>query len=158
MLMPRFLLATASVLLATAVALAAIGAHAAPDVTHPGDLWWTAVFWQAVTGIGLFAIGAAWGRFHWGWGTLGAILLVIGVVLFSGTLYVRGVSGWGPGTRSEEHTSELQSLMRISYAVFCLKKKKKECHNPNILNARSNNQQEQTPHNNNEAHKQKTTH
>src|SRR3546814_2153408 len=28
------------------------------------------------------------------------------------------------GLRSEEHTSELQSLMRISYAVFCLKKKK----------------------------------
>src|SRR3546814_223715 len=32
---------------------------------------------------------------------------------------------WPPGShRSEEHTSELQSLMRISYAVFCLKKKK----------------------------------
>src|SRR3546814_2985393 len=30
------------------------------------------------------------------------------------------------GLRSEEHTSELQSLMRISYAVFCLKKKKEE--------------------------------
>src|SRR3546814_5701238 len=30
----------------------------------------------------------------------------------------------GPQGRSEEHTSELQSLMRISYAVFCLKKKK----------------------------------
>src|SRR3546814_2618828 len=30
--------------------------------------------------------------------------------------------------RSEEHTSELQSLMRISYAVFCLKKKKKKNH------------------------------
>src|SRR3546814_7660575 len=30
--------------------------------------------------------------------------------------------------RSEEHTSELQSLMRISYAVFCLKKKKKPQH------------------------------
>src|SRR3546814_3146218 len=30
-----------------------------------------------------------------------------------------------PFLRSEEHTSELQSLMRISYAVFCLKKKKK---------------------------------
>src|SRR3546814_3219440 len=29
------------------------------------------------------------------------------------------------GNRSEEHTSELQSLMRISYAVFCLKKKNK---------------------------------
>src|SRR3546814_3457016 len=31
-----------------------------------------------------------------------------------------------PYVRSEEHTSELQSLMRISYAVFCLKKKKKQ--------------------------------
>src|SRR3546814_6430764 len=33
-------------------------------------------------------------------------------------------SGPRSSTRSEEHTSELQSLMRISYAVFCLKKKK----------------------------------
>src|SRR3546814_4948464 len=37
------------------------------------------------------------------------------------------VLGFLPGSveRSEEHTSELQSLMRISYAVFCLKKKNK---------------------------------
>src|SRR3546814_7146110 len=38
---------------------------------------------------------------------------------------------FGPSTsrsRSEEHTSELQSLMRISYAVFCLKKKNKTYH------------------------------
>src|SRR3546814_3353482 len=35
---------------------------------------------------------------------------------------VSAISGY---SRSEEHTSELQSLMRISYAVFCLKKKKK---------------------------------
>src|SRR3546814_12740354 len=33
--------------------------------------------------------------------------------------------------RSEEHTSELQSLMRISYAVFCLKKKKRMQREPN---------------------------
>src|SRR3546814_4806525 len=33
-----------------------------------------------------------------------------------------------PATRSEEHTSELQSLMRISSAVFCLKKKKQHAH------------------------------
>src|SRR3546814_6244380 len=33
-----------------------------------------------------------------------------------------------PRERSEEHTSELQSLMRISYAVFCLKKKNKPKH------------------------------
>src|SRR3546814_10852185 len=41
----------------------------------------------------------------------------------------RGATGrtWSPApTRSEEHTSELQSLMRISYAVFCLKKKKQK--------------------------------
>src|SRR3546814_2633289 len=40
--------------------------------------------------------------------------------------------------RSEEHTSELQSLMRISYAVFCLKKKTKKTnikHIPNIYNS-----------------------
>src|SRR6056297_2755691 len=48
--------------------------------------------------------------------------------------------GWRAG-RSEEHTSELQSLRRISYAVFCLKKKKKKQNNgvypcpvtPNII-------------------------
>src|SRR3546814_6479564 len=48
-------------------------------------------------------------------------------------LDLTGTSGWRPPVvattastgegRSEEHTSELQSLMRISYAVFCLKKK-----------------------------------
>src|SRR3546814_521326 len=38
----------------------------------------------------------------------------------------QSVSGAGKQGRSEEHTSELQSLMRISYAVFCLKKKKKQ--------------------------------
>src|SRR3546814_2137843 len=39
--------------------------------------------------------------------------------------------------RSEEHTSELQSLMRISYAVFCLKKKKHQ-QQYSLLNDRSN--------------------
>src|SRR3546814_7354515 len=40
--------------------------------------------------------------------------------------------------RSEEHTSELQSLMRISYAVFCLKKKKhKQPQHNNALNKRT---------------------
>src|SRR3546814_4273425 len=49
----------------------------------------------------------------------------------SGALWDQAVQYWNtlhsdPGAkfRSEEHTSELQSLMRISYAVFCLKKKK----------------------------------
>src|SRR3546814_10740387 len=39
---------------------------------------------------------------------------------------IGGKIGHGFRYRSEEHTSELQSLMRISYAVFCLKKKKKK--------------------------------
>src|SRR3546814_3436693 len=41
-----------------------------------------------------------------------AALVILGLALIAGVV------------RSEEHTSELQSLMRISYAVFCLKKKK----------------------------------
>src|SRR3546814_3597348 len=40
--------------------------------------------------------------------------------------------------RSEEHTSELQSLMRISYAVFCLKKKKKKEHETSRQNYTTN--------------------
>src|SRR3546814_4492024 len=49
----------------------------------------------------------------------------------AGRAACRRTRSWRCGTarsarrRSEEHTSELQSLMRISYAVFCLKKKKK---------------------------------
>src|SRR3546814_7579230 len=39
--------------------------------------------------------------------------------------------------RSEEHTSELQSLMRISYAVFCLKKKKQNNKKDNILDTQT---------------------
>src|SRR3546814_9406627 len=39
--------------------------------------------------------------------------------------YAAQLEALGYRKRSEEHTSELQSLMRISYAVFCLKKKKK---------------------------------
>src|SRR3546814_19208664 len=53
------------------------------------------------------------------WPTIVAILCVAFLTFIAGgfTMYVGSF-------RSEEHTSELQSLMRISYAVFCLKKKK----------------------------------
>src|SRR3546814_6587190 len=47
-----------------------------------------------------------------------------------------------PRTRSEEHTSELQSLMRISYAVFCLKKNTN--HKTKTLNTRSQLQMKNT--------------
>src|SRR3546814_10306938 len=52
----------------------------------------------------------------------------LSMLRFDGSEAIRSVQLYGtdPRTlgRSEEHTSELQSLMRISYAVFCLKKKK----------------------------------
>src|SRR3546814_1012098 len=56
--------------------------------------------------------------------------------------------------RSEEHTSELQSLMRISYAVFCLKKKK---YHKIIYSISEINYNEVTMHNNNYISKKKNT-
>src|SRR3546814_1996682 len=53
---------------------------------------------------------------------LGLVLLVVGIVHPAHEV-LHGAHR--TVARSEEHTSELQSLMRISYAVFCLKKKKK---------------------------------
>src|SRR3546814_4407477 len=48
------------------------------------------------------------------------------------------------GRRSEEHTSELQSLMRISYAVFCLKKKKDQHLHQTTKRTRSHKHNKQT--------------
>src|SRR3546814_8476760 len=58
------------------------------------------------------------------------LLRLLGLPKMSKMLSVKYLS------RSEEHTSELQSLMRISYAVFCLKKKKKKDkeHDCNVIN------------------------
>src|SRR3546814_3529397 len=52
------------------------------------------------------------------------------------------------GMRSEEHTSELQSLMRNSYAVFCLKKKKKQHKNNKYTHPIRNNNTTQSKANN----------
>src|SRR3546814_9548004 len=57
----------------------------------------------------------------------GAKLLLVGMMNGEKdlpTTYTGGTATTAANSRSEEHTSELQSLMRISYAVFCLKKKK----------------------------------
>src|SRR3546814_8298601 len=54
---------------------------------------------------------------------------------FRRTGIARSLTDWRRrGGRSEEHTSELQSLMRISYAVFCLNKKKKQYNRMNAEN------------------------
>src|SRR3546814_4560785 len=61
---------------------------------------------------------------------LGTPNTVINLAGMSDVKVLKGVTrGWAsnrPSRRSEEHTSELQSLMRISYAVFCMKNKKQE--------------------------------
>src|SRR3546814_3013375 len=51
------------------------------------------------------------------------VVYAIGIPVVRSVLFATSIVGIGM-LRSEEHTSELQSLMRISYAVFCLKKKK----------------------------------
>src|SRR3546814_9024387 len=58
---------------------------------------------------------------------VGNLLIVVPVALLIADLMFAQTGHYyvGEAKRSEEHTSELQSLMRISYAVFCLKNKKK---------------------------------
>src|SRR3546814_1853783 len=67
--------------------------------------------WQAAWAATMLLWGALWSQAH----------LAL-VPAMAGT--VTAQTGTFLACRSEEHTSELQSLMRISYAVFCLKKKK----------------------------------
>src|SRR3546814_6198479 len=64
---------------------------------------------------------------------------VVMMCLKIGQRFIRRARRWqaAPGRtgcwpRSEEHTSELQSLMRISYAVFCLNKKNTRLHTPHV--------------------------
>src|SRR3546814_9542199 len=75
-------------------------------------VWPKCLFTPAITtAVSSWRSGAAAGD-----GVLAAMSAVAGA----------GIACGGPGrVKSEEHTSELQSLMRISYAGFCLKKKKK---------------------------------
>src|SRR3546814_7184961 len=61
-------------------------------------------------------------------------LALLAVLVGFGCRQAVGVDDERARLRSEEHTSELQSLMRISYAVFCLKKKKKNNKLPNTQN------------------------
>src|SRR3546814_5488481 len=78
---------------------------------------------------------------------LAVATLMFGIVVHTWLIHsgdwAGGPEGIGgiPRLRSEEHTSELQSLMRISYAVFCLKKKKSKNNNH-----RSNNTTSTTTH------------
>src|SRR3546814_6964571 len=93
-------------------------------VARYGILWALVVggVLQAATNL-LFALQAVVGH------DLGMLAVTIGADNFTGGLgsaaFVAYLSSLCNNARSEEHTSELQSLMRISYSVFCLKNKKK---------------------------------
>src|SRR3546814_2890950 len=72
---------------------------------------------QLVDRIGKAIIGIVGAAQH----ALGDPMFLVAPCVASGLVHHQGEN---LASRSEEHTSELQSLMRISYAVFCLKKKK----------------------------------
>src|SRR3546814_5783340 len=68
-------------------------------------------------------LGPAWVLFEAAY----IIFVILILAVFGAAAGAIGAATFGwPEPRSEEHTSELQSLMRISYAVFCLKTKKKQ--------------------------------
>src|SRR3546814_3596087 len=76
----------------------------------------TAFFLEA-TFLGIMLFGT--GRVNRGLHFLATVAVAVGTLI--STFWIMSAN-----SRSEEHTSELQSLMRISYAVFCLKKKKQD--------------------------------
>src|SRR3546814_3400725 len=63
------------------------------------------------------------------------VLAIPRPLLYAGILVFATLGTYTLNNRSEEHTSELQSLMRISYAVFCLKKKKQNTYNYHTNNS-----------------------
>src|SRR3546814_9211191 len=73
------------------------------------------------TMVDSFSIG--FGREVFGWTDKRGVRWKVGWLPLGGYVKFTGDAN-AASLRSEEHTSELQSLMRISYAVFCLKKKK----------------------------------
>src|SRR3546814_10493006 len=100
-----------------------------PRSTRTDTLFpYTTLFRSGVSSDGSFetdgiGVSAAFGQVH---GIKGRIIFddLLGMTTPPGQTAIIGEMNPGVSvTRSEEHTSELQSLMRISYAVFCLKKK-----------------------------------
>src|SRR3546814_5996802 len=100
--------------------------HAEPQYSFPA---WFAMLFSAGYGIALLFFGVAEPVLHYasppaGAGeTVDAAKQAMQIAFFHWGFHIWAIYGLTGLVRSEEHTSELQSLMRISYAVFCLKKK-----------------------------------
>src|SRR3546814_3902036 len=94
------------------------------------------------SGSSSLSLGCAGMRTFTGIGAEKMLAIVAGPHLGSATEAITGMRGVNDSMqafyegRSEEHTSELQSLMRISYAVFCLKKKKYKRKNTQAISRR----------------------
>src|SRR3546814_10063322 len=88
------------------------------DTLFPYTTLFRSQLWLIAVAYFFYAFGA-WFFFNWFpvWMVQGAGFSIAEMGLYGSIPFLLGV------VRSEEHTSELQSLMRISYAVFCLKKK-----------------------------------
>ncbi|MCR9178141.1 MAG: DUF423 domain-containing protein [Alphaproteobacteria bacterium] len=84
-------------LISAAVALGAVGAHAvgAGDAVAR-QLWQTANLWHAISAVGLFAAGLGWARLSGPWRGIGTGLVSLGVVLFSGSIYLQALTGSAP--------------------------------------------------------------
>src|SRR3546814_3785683 len=119
--------ALASVLLAAVPAAGALLAVEDPLSTLLLGLRWVLLAGAVLVALGaLYRYGPNRRSARLAWVTPGSILATAVWLLASWGFgrYVANFGSYNETFRSEEHTSELQSLMRISYAVFCLKKKK----------------------------------
>ncbi|MBX7020205.1 DUF423 domain-containing protein [Providencia rettgeri] len=81
--------------MAVGVGLGAFGAHALRAMVDASALatWQTAVLYQLLHGLGLLLIAALGNRLHPAWQSRSAVLMLVGVLIFSGSLYILVLSG-----------------------------------------------------------------
>lgn len=91
----RSILCLGALILALGVGLGAFGAHALRTMVDASALavWHTAVLYQLLHGLGLLLIAALSTQLHPAWQSRSAILMLIGVLIFSGSLYILVLSG-----------------------------------------------------------------
>src|SRR3546814_9683916 len=95
-----------------------------PPLLYMGYVGFSVAFAFAIAALLAGQLDSTWARWSRPWATAAWLFLTLGIALGSWWAYYDlGWGGWWFWDRSEEHTSEVQSLMRRSYAIFCLKKK-----------------------------------
>jgi uncharacterized membrane protein YgdD (TMEM256/DUF423 family) len=91
----RTILCLGALIMAVGVGLGAFGAHALRAMVDASALatWQTAVLYQLLHGLGLLLIAALGNRLHPAWHSRSAVLMLVGVLIFSGSLYILVLSG-----------------------------------------------------------------